>query len=371
MFSAIQWPGGLSEQSFLDHYWQKKALLIRQAFPGFTTPVSPDELAGLALEPDTTPRLILKSGSGNYVLEHGPFEASRFASLNDNNWSLLVTDVEKHVPELIRYIDPFRFLPHWRIDDLMISYAPNGASVGAHVDQYDVFLLQASGERQWMIDTSDNPNVKLQTESELKLLANFNANETHTLEPGDMLYLPPGVPHHGVAVSENCTTWSLGFRTPSDAEMLMSFAEAIAANHAKSQYKDPALSIANPGEIDATAIEQFAARWRELSTLSQAQLSHLTGTLLTTSPGVDDRGYYDLADSPSGQWQKLPFCRAAYIDNGADVTLFADSVSYEHCSKTFAQTFCTDNILDYNTVSAGDQPLFEQLLSAGVLMPVE
>ena len=145
VISKVNWPDGLSEQAFLDEYWQQKPLLIKQGLPGFETPISPDELAGLAIEEDTTPRLILQNAAGEFTVENGPFDAERFATLQYNDWSLLVTDVEKHLPDISEYLTPFQFLPSWRIDDLMISYAPDGASVGAHVDEYDVFLNRLNG----------------------------------------------------------------------------------------------------------------------------------------------------------------------------------------------------------------------------------
>ena len=156
----IQWPSDIDECIFLDQFWQKKPLLIRQAFPDFVTPLPADELAGLSLEPDTSGRIIVRDSNGAYTLEHGPFAENRFATLTDNQWSLLVTDVEKHIPEFIAYLQPFRFIPDWRIDDLMVSYAPDGASVGAHVDDYDVFLLQASGKRRWLIEDKVRDHVQ-------------------------------------------------------------------------------------------------------------------------------------------------------------------------------------------------------------------
>ena len=223
----LNWPSGLNTQAFLDEYWQKKPLLIKNAIPNFATPVTPDELAGMSLEDGTTPRIITSDSAGNYHLEHGPFKPNRFDNIGDKDWSLLVTDCEKHWPELADWIAPFRFLPRWRMDDLMISFAPDKASVGAHIDEYDVFLLQASGNRRWQIDSSDNPDRSLLEDSTLRLLANFQATESWELSAGDVLYLPPGVPHHGVAVGNNCTTWSIGFRAPSNLDVLDVFSDCL------------------------------------------------------------------------------------------------------------------------------------------------
>ena len=241
---GICWPDGIDEEHFLSEYWQKKPLLIRQAFPSFVTPLPADELAGLSLDPDTTPRLIMQDSGGDYHVEYGPFDETRFSSLTGNNWSLLVTDVDKHIPQLATYLDPFHFLPNWRIDDLMISYAPEGASVGAHVDDYDVFLLQASGQRRWSIDLDASRNQQLLADAQLKLLSSFQADEVWELMPGDMLYLPPGIGHHGVASSEQCTTWSVGFRAPASDELLLRLAELISEKEPPERFTDGAIQPA-------------------------------------------------------------------------------------------------------------------------------
>jgi len=371
MAHKINWPDALSAQLFLDNYWQKKPLLIRQAFVQFDSPISPDELAGLAIEPDTTPRLVLQAEDGSYHLEHGPFAESRFTDLTDNNWSLLVTDVEKYLPDLSTYLKPFTFLPSWRIDDLMISYAPAGASVGAHVDQYDVFLLQASGSRQWQIDASDYPDLALQTESDLKLVANFNATDTYVLAPGDMLYLPPGVPHHGIADSDNCTTWSIGFRAPTDAEIAMGFAEMLSTSLAGSRYNDPSLTIATPGEISQAVLDVFGARWRSMSQLSKEQLQAFTGMLLTAPANKEHREFYELSDAKNGCWSKHPFSRAAFTGEGETVILYADAVTYPQCSRAFAQIVCSGDDIVSADLSADDKNVLVQLIDAGVLVPVD
>jgi len=275
--TGIQWPDGVDEACFLSDYWQQKPLLIRQAFPNFQTPISADELAGLAIEPDTTPRLIIEEPTGYYQLEHGPFHEDRFSELNTSNWSLLVTDAEKHEPYLNQYLSPFRFLPSWRIDDLMISYAPVGASVGAHVDEYDVFLLQASGHREWSIDTRSDAEHTWNTKSDLKLVDNFSANEQWVLQPGDMLYLPPGVAHHGVACKDECTTWSIGFRAPAIPDLILRLAEIIAEDTPDNRFRDGPLRPAVSGEIDQSAVAQFKSLWLEAVSLSDEKFANLIG----------------------------------------------------------------------------------------------
>jgi len=366
----INWPDGLDAQQFLDEYWQKKPLLIRQAFVDFQTPISPDELAGLAIEEDTTPRLITQDKKGRYHLESGPFKESRFGDLDGNDWSLLVTDVEKHCPDLANYLKPFQFIPNWRIDDLMISYAPEGASVGAHVDEYDVFLLQASGTRQWMINSSSNPDLTIVPDATLKLLANFQANETHLLHPGDMLYLPPQVPHHGVAASDDCTTWSIGFRAPALADVIVEFADLIATKFEGVRYRDPALKLSSPGEIDQQTLQAFKDLWNKATQLSDEQLAQMTGSILST-PSVDtERETFEEKDVHQYAWQSHPFSRFGYVKSHGAATLFADGQAMT-CSVSFALDICANGIFTATELNEDDLAVLQTLVLSGCMVPAD
>ena len=367
---SINWPDGLDAQQFLDKYWQKKPLLIKQAFKDFDSPITPDELAGLSLEEDTTPRLITCDNNGHYHLENGPFEEDRFSSLNEHNWSLLVTDVEKHLPDLADYLRPFHFIPNWRIDDLMISYAPEGASVGAHVDEYDVFLLQASGKRRWLIDSSDNPDVSLVPEATLKLLANFAATDTHDLEPGDMLYLPPGMPHHGIAISDNCTTWSVGFRAPTVADTIHAFAEIIADKLDGQRYKDPALTISDPGKIDKQSLRAFKTLWEQATKLNDDDIANMIGRLLTV-PSIDiERGAYNEQEKHDNRWRKHSFSRFAYTQQSGVTTLYADGDAVD-CSEQLAKALCNNQPTSTADLDGNDKQVLLDLIDLGCMTPEE
>jgi len=385
----IVWPDQLDEQVFLDKYWQVKPLLLRQAFPNFETPLSPDELAGLSLEEDLTPRLIRQDGDGNYSLEHGPFAADRFESLIGNDWSLLVTDVEKHCPELLDFLRPFQFIPNWRIDDLMISYAPKGASVGAHVDEYDVFLLQASGKREWLIDTSINPDLTIAPDTSLKILADFNATERHELLAGDMLYLPPGIPHHGIASSDDCTTWSIGFRAPIMSDVVVAFAELIADRLEDKRYRDPALTVSKPGEMESQTLKAFSKLWKDATNLSDAQIAVLTGRTLTT-PQIDvGREVFAETQLAEFNWVKHPFSRFAFInENLSDVTgdvlhqikesdkpktentvtLFVDGQALA-CSAGTAMSLCANEPVSASSLDERDTQVLQELMLNGCVCP--
>lgn len=244
---------------FLNEYWQKKPCVIRQAFINFESPISPEELAGLACEKEVHSRLVLeKGGTKPWQLKYGPFEESDFLSLPETHYSLLVSECEKWVPEFADLIDQFRFIPHWRIDDLMVSYAPPGGSVGPHNDEYDVFLLQAEGHRHWQYSEKRVENPDLILDTDLAIMQTFKFDHEATLAPGDMLYLPPGVAHFGAAV-DRCLTCSIGFRAPTATEVLESVAlEIDRAELGSIRYSDPQLETnRHPSEITPFEMNQF------------------------------------------------------------------------------------------------------------------
>ncbi len=278
-------PGQISVDTFLQDYWQKKPLLVRNAFPHIKSPLTPDELAGLACEDEVNSRLVFEEHDlGPWHVVHGPLHEDDFSTLPDTNWTLLVTDVEKHVPEARQLIDRFRFIPDWRIDDLMISYAPKGGSVGPHIDAYDVFLIQVHGQRRWMINQAfddtclDGP--------ELSILKHFTAAKAWILDPGDMLYLPPNVAHHGVAVN-NCMTCSVGFRAPASNNLVSEYAEYLAMYIDPAlRYRDPDLACQpSPAEITADALARARSMIAEQLTIDDERFVRWFGSFCSESRG--------------------------------------------------------------------------------------
>ncbi|MBL1320759.1 MAG: cupin domain-containing protein [Methylophaga sp.] len=250
---------GLTQQQFLDQYWQKKPLLIRQAFADFESPITPNELAGLACEPEIESRLIEENGvKGKWQVTTGPLSEADFERLPATHWTMLVQDVDKHLPDLQYLLDPFRFIPDWRRDDLMISYAPKHGTVGPHTDGYDVFLLQAMGSRRWQIGNKPITEAKLIDGLDLQILTEFTPDQTWDLKPGDMLYLPPHFAHHGVALND-CMTFSFGFRAPSQIDMLDAITNSLIENElTSSRYQDAGLQTCqNSSEIDAEAVKRL------------------------------------------------------------------------------------------------------------------
>src|SRR3990170_7562789 len=204
---------------FLTDFWQKRPLLIRSPWRAWNNPLAPDELAGLACESDVESRLVTQLPD-TWELEHGPLSGTRFAQLGKQPWTLLVQAVDHHVPAVAALLEPFRFIPNWRIDDVMVSYAVEGGGVGPHFDQYDVFLVQGLGRRRWQLGRLCDHATELLPHDDLRLLASFEPTDEWILEPGDILYVPPRVAHNGIAVSDDCMTYSIGFRAPSRRELI-------------------------------------------------------------------------------------------------------------------------------------------------------
>ena len=273
----------LSQQQFLDQYWQQKPLLIRQAFADFESPITPDELAGLAGEADIESRLIEQHGAeGSWQLSNGPLTQQDFSRLAATHWTMLVQDVDKHCPDLQYLLDPFSFIPDWRRDDLMISYASEHGSVGPHTDGYDVFLLQAMGSRRWQISNKEIHNAALLDGLQLQILAEFEADQEWVLEPGDMLYLPPHFAHHGVALNE-CMTFSFGFRAPSQTDMLDSVINTLLENDmGKARYSDPGLIISpHQSEINDEAIARLKLLLHQSIDQAEPIISRALGKFVT------------------------------------------------------------------------------------------
>lgn len=219
--------GDISIETFLKEYWQKKPLLVRNAFPDFHPPIDPDDMAGLSLEEDVESRLILEDGKDHkWELWNGPFTEETYETLPEERWTLLVQATDQWVPEMADLLRHFTFLPSWRLDDIMASFAVKGGSVGPHYDQYDVFLIQAEGQRHWQLGPKASEKSALLEGTPLSILQNMDVTDEWTVNPGDLLYIPPKYAHNGIAINE-CMTFSVGFRAPSEAEVLQGFTDHI------------------------------------------------------------------------------------------------------------------------------------------------
>ncbi|MBB3191529.1 cupin domain-containing protein [Halomonas cerina] len=373
--------GGLSAAEFLNDYWQRRPLLIRGAFPDFESPLSPDELAGLACEDNIEARLVEERGpEGPWQVSHGPFTEATFARLPERDWTLLVQAVDHYVPEVAELLEAFTFLPRWRLDDVMVSYAPPGGSVGPHVDQYDVFLLQGSGQRHWQLGGKVADDAPILDGIDLRILERFavEAGQDWVLEPGDMLYLPPGWAHHGVSQSTDCLTFSVGFRAPSADEAITSFADYLGEQlPASKRYADAGMAPpADPGELDDAALSRMRALI--LDTLDDpAQLAQWFGRVMTQPKYVDQlvptetpTAAEDLvAELQEGsELLRNPGSRFAWRALDDDrATLFADGDGVE-CALPLARTLASDAALDAALLAFEEAPsLLAALHDAGSL----
>ena len=369
-------PLGMSSAQFLRDYWQKHPLLIRAAFADFQPPLQPDDLAGLACEEGALSRLIVHDTKHDrWQVTTGPLAEADFGNTPDHDWTLLVQDVDKWDADVAGLLQHFRFLPSWRVDDVMVSYAEPGGGVGAHVDQYDVFLLQGLGQRHWAISTDPTAPLAFRPDLELKQLAQFEPTHEWLLEPGDMLYLPPGVPHDGVAFGGPCMTFSVGMRAPSRAELTGDLADYLAERLSDEQrYADPDLQPAKaPGEIDAAALGRLRSALPFAAALDEATLRDWFGRFITryrnaqtplapAKPLAESELLKQLA--AGAQLLRHPWARLAWSRGRHGTTLFANGQAYA-ATPALAQRLCAEQALSFEQPSAPDIALLLALVNDG------
>lgn len=355
---------GLTAQQFLDSYWQKKPLLIRQAFPGFEPKLDAGDIAGLACDELAESRLITGSfPEHDWQLRYGPFSEAEFAELPERNWTLLVQDVEKHYPPVSGLMNEFDFIPRWRIDDLMVSVAGPGGSVGPHADQYDVFLIQAEGSRAWQI--ARRYDDQLLADCELEVLRSFAAEEEWILQPGDALYLPPGVAHHGIALDRGMT-WSVGMRAPSAADLFQALGEWSAEQPGEGgRYRDPGLEVARArGEIEPGAIKRFEEFFRSRGAGSP-EFNSFLGSFLSAYRLAHEPAPPDVLFDPTTLAELLqggnvlkhnPWSRLLWLAQGEGARLFAAGSEFS-CPAPLAECVCDPGRLSRLTADLGESEL--------------
>jgi 50S ribosomal protein L16 3-hydroxylase len=267
----------LDREEFLARYWERQPLLLPRAIPGFKPPISASQLEGLALEHGVESRIV-EYRNEQWVLHHGPFTRRDYD--RDNPWTLLVQAVDHFIPEVAELRRLVDFLPQWRVDDVMVSYAPEGGSVGPHFDNYDVFLLQGAGQRLWKVGQFCDAETELLPHDELRLLKAFEVDEEFLLKTGDILYLPPGIAHWGIA-QESCTTFSIGFRAPRVTDMVSRFVDQLLEELDPEQFYRDAMQApaTRAGEIRPRDLERALAQLQ--GALDQAGSSQWFGELVT------------------------------------------------------------------------------------------
>ncbi len=354
--------GHLSVEQFLRDYWQKKPVLIRNAWPEFEPLMPADELAGLSLEQEIESRLIIEDGIANdsdggpWQLKCGPFTEEDFRLLPDDKWTLLIQGVDQWIPEAADLLEHFRFIPSWRIDDLMISYAVDGGNVGPHYDQYDVFLLQAEGQREWSVGQLCSEHSPFIEGPKIRILEEFNETDCWVLNPGDMLYLPPLFAHHGVARGE-CMTYSIGFRAPSQLELAQAALDELLVSASEDKrYQDPDQGVQkHSSEIDSNAAERLRSTLNS-ALADEAVCQRILGKLMTEAKypehrpeSIDELSWSDIERqlNTSGQLRKSEFARFAFGKASHAVEFFYQGQSL--------------------IMAASELPLIEQLCDANAL----
>lgn len=380
MHSSINPLGNLTPEQFLKEYWQKKPLVIRQAFPKLQCPISAEELAGLACEEDVSSRIIIeKDGDHPWQPIFGPMDDDTFANLPESHWTLAVNDLEKVVPELAWISDLFRFIPDWRFDDLLCSYAADQGSVGPHFDLYDVFIIQGSGKRRWQISTAEVTEDNQAEGTPLRIQKTFNAEQEWILEPGDMIYIPPNVSHHGVSLGESIS-FSVGYRAVSHADLLNDFISHITQNLSpKLTYQDADLKVqSHPAEITNDAIERVTSIFKEYLIPNHPEVRRWFGRYMSDPKSENNEAPEDSIESIDELLKEIqagailvrhPASRFAYTIQDSTPLLFIDGNDYRVSSK-FAESLCQDRIINNDVIKTADtleQQLILELYNNGCI----
>ena len=395
MLDAIQL-ANFNPDDFLQNYWQKKPLLIRGGLPDFQDPLTPEELAGLALEEDIESRIISGSLQHNdWQLELGPFTEQGFQRSSQDNsqyrkdtpWTLLVQAVDHWLPEILELRQRFRFIPDWRIDDVMVSYADTGGSVGPHYDNYDVFLIQGLGKRQWQLGQFCENNEPLLEHESLKILSEFKPQQEYILEVGDILYVPPRLAHYGLAL-EPALTYSIGFRAPSHSELISHWCDhLLAQNNSDEHLTDaPLTTKQHPSEITTTALVHLKQQMQLL--LDHPEAMEDWFAQLVTEPKYDETEHPEAAQPETATslvnietlldqhpaLYRSSDCRLAFIRRDGYHALYANGKTIESKNTTsdFIEYLCSSYILESTvlksfTLDSHNSTLLSEFILRGYL----
>lgn len=355
--------GALGRKAFLENYWQHNHCVFKNALPKASTLMDANELAGLALEEGIESRLI--SGP-DADLSHGPFSEETLQAFPEKNATLLVQAVDHYIDKIKQLRQAFDFIPSWRVDDVMISFASDGGGVGPHYDNYDVFLIQGEGSREWRIGPKADAEAASIADNGLRMLTPYSTDTVYTLNEGDMLYVPPGVAHWGISKG-NSLCFSIGFRAPSHAEVLQQWADDTADTLAADiRYQDP-----------NTEFSRHAIAPSQMDSIRQALLTHLTNDKLVNAFAklITEPKYHDSGVSKAPELKrhhillKMPDARLAVVKNN----LFANSHALDCASLDQEQLawLCDSDIIEGDILNKALQntaikKLLCQLIELGV-----
>ncbi|XOV78421.1 MAG: cupin domain-containing protein [Aestuariibacter sp.] len=358
--------------NFRQQYWQQKPLVIRQAFPDFQDLLDEHELAGLAMEDEFDSRIIRKQ-NGNWFVEQGPFES--FDDSCQGAWTLLVQGVESALPDAQPLLSQFDFVPSWRLDDLMVSFSVEGAGVGPHVDQYDVFIIQGKGSRRWQVG-DNSPQETLRPHPALKQVPDFAPIIDEVLYPGDVIYIPPGFPHNGTALAP-CLNYSVGFRAPNQTEMLSSFTDFLIDHDIKTKrYADPKLqSRTYQSEIKPQEVDQFQQLLQQM-----VNSDHFYRWLVAfQSRTPEDPSYFEAVDYSEQEiaeclnndfsFERLPNVRVAHLRSEqppAHIYIGVNGLAFQcddSCSETLLNFINSSHWFNQKKIFYKNGSLFVQIVS--------
>lgn len=350
----------ITAETFLADYWQQRPYLFRHTDLPLSTVPDREQLFKLAHQDGVQSRIIYSPDQLRYRAVYDDPDA--WPSLNEFNPTLLVSDIEKWWPQTLTVLAALPFIKAWRFDDLMLSYAPTGASVGAHIDQYDVFLVQVKGQRQWSYDERILSEFNQVADSDLAVIDGYRPQLSQTLSPGDVLYLPPRIPHHGVSLDDDCLTLSVGLRAPADAELLTALAEHVAQQLPESaRLKDAGTEAQATAAITEHEITHLKQQIDRLRHLSDSELADIFGQFISGYRLLDDIPDYPSQDG-SEQWQKNPADNFAYYaldDDHAHLYINGEQFS---CSLAFAEQLC-DRLTFSRQQFHHEQALLQQLMT--------
>jgi 50S ribosomal protein L16 3-hydroxylase len=372
---SLNW-GDLTPEIFLAQYWQKKPLLIKQAFANFKDSISADELAGLAMEAEIQSRIVSTNSKGDWQVDHGPFED--FSQYGESNWTLLVQAVNNWSRPTQSLLAPFAFIPSWRIDDVMVSFSTPNGGVGAHLDQYDVFIIQGSGKRRWQVGAPNSSLESLLPHADLKQVSSFEAIIDEITEAGDLLYIPPNHPHKGLSI-ENSINFSIGFQAPSSQELWSSFADKLIDNNLGEQrFSDPARALCQ-SNFTITPDDKKQLKAFMLQQLEQEEFyeqfigqyltqGHHALEILVPVNDIDKDKLLDILAEPDISFMPVSGLKAAII-NDVQSTLFLNGESFPLEKQTLAlaqqlaqqKPLSTSKIKKLNTCSKNTQLLTDVL----------
>ena len=340
-------PDSITPEQFLAEYWQKKPLLIKHGLPQLVGMFEPDDMLGLALEEDASARLLTQAaskqnGQPQWQLKKSPLIEAYFDNLPEQ-WTVLVQNLEQWSPELGQLWQAFDFIPQWQRDDIMVSYAPKGGSVGKHYDDYDVFLAQGFGSRRWQLGKFCDKDTEFVADEPIRLFDDMGEIIfDEILEAGDVLYVPPKLAHFGVA-QDDCLTFSFGCRRPNLMQIIDSMAD-IATND--SDLFIPMLlpqAMQASGELKAESIDAIKTQ------LLQMLQSERGDTIIRQAVSeVVSKRQYDvlvpeesintdemIAAMASGATLQADYSnRLLYNQNDDDITLYANGQLLDSLDET-------------------------------------